>query len=69
MKYRARLIDHNFKRERPVEAYFNSRREADEWAKTVLTTVAVSPLAVVNIYMTTEEQVAMFMKKAVESAA
>jgi hypothetical protein len=63
MKYRARLIDPgDLHPERPTEAFFQSRHEADLWAVEVLKN-AVSPDAVVNLYMTCEQPIAIIPRQ------
>jgi hypothetical protein len=61
-KYRAILIDPgNTAQERPLQIFGNDLPELKNWAAKVLRT-AVSPLAVVNIYQTLEQHIAMICK-------
>jgi hypothetical protein len=63
MKYRARLIDPgDIKAERPVDFYSNNRDEMDAWAQAALKR-AIALNAVVNLYQTREEQIAMIVRK------
>jgi hypothetical protein len=66
-RYRAILIDSgNTTQERPVQIFGNDRSIIDDWAKAVLAT-AVSPEAVVWVYQTVEQQVALIVKPKTEA--
>jgi len=65
MKYRARLIDPEMHLEKPLQTLCNSYDEVQRWALHVLKK-ARSPLAVVNVYMTEEKQIAIIPKSSIE---
>jgi hypothetical protein len=65
-KYRAVLIDPgNSAQERPLQIFGNDLPELKNWAVKVLRS-AISPLAVVNIYQTLEQHIAMIPKAKLE---
>jgi len=62
-KYRALLVDPgNATAERPTQIFGNDRQEIDRWAEAVLKN-AISDAAMVLVYQTVEQQVAMISKK------
>jgi hypothetical protein len=68
-RYRAILIDSgNTTQERPVQIFGNDRAKIDEWAQAVLN-AAVSPDAVVWVYQTIEQQIALIPKRKPDAAA
>jgi hypothetical protein len=61
-RYRAILIDAgNTTQERPLQIFGNDRAVVDDWANKVIQS-AISPDAVVWIYQTIEQQVALIVK-------
>jgi hypothetical protein len=61
-RYRAILIDTgNTTQERPLQIFGNDRAIIDDWANKVLA-AAISPDAVVWVYQTIEQQVALVTK-------
>ena len=65
-RYRAILIDTgNTAQERPVQIFGNDRAKINEWATAVLAT-AISPDAVVWVYQTIEQQIALIPKRTLE---
>jgi hypothetical protein len=68
-RYRALLIDPgNTTQERPVQIFGNDRTEIDRWAANVLRQ-AVSLDAVVNVYQTVEQHIAIIRKPKEEPSA
>jgi hypothetical protein len=65
MKYRAKLLEPNTEREKPLQVFGDGYQEISRWAELVLETAP--PDSVVCIYETVEQQIALIPKPRVKA--